>query len=78
MNTEASDSESALRRAKSRVSPALLQTPGVSGVGVHGGKLMVYLVTDSEDVREKVQAILLSNAPEVAYEYKVTGKFVKK
>lgn len=49
----------------------------VSGVGLHEGKLILYLATDSVSVRQKSKEIILKTAPGIAFDYVVTGKFKK-
>lgn len=64
-----------LREVKRRLSPLLLGIPGVSGLGIPGGKLTVYLAEDSEAVRKEVEAVLASEAPGTTVAYVVTGAF---
>jgi len=54
-----------------------MNMPEVSGVGLHEGKLIVYLATDSESLRQKAQEIIIKAAPGIAFDYVVTGKFKK-
>ncbi len=69
------DVEADPRELKRRLSPRLLGIRGVSGLGVPGGKLTVYLAEDSEAVRKQVEAILASEAPGARVAYVVTGAF---
>ncbi len=67
--------EADLREIKRRLSPRLLGIRGVSGLGIPGGRLTVYLVEDSETVRKEVEAALAAEAPGTAVAYVVTGAF---
>ena len=60
---------------KKRLSPGLLNIGGVSGVGIRGGTLTVYLEVDSKAVREAVEKFVGAEAAEVPVTYVVTGKF---
>ena len=53
----------ALKAAKDRLSPNLLRVPGVSGVGIAGGKLHMYLADDSETARNAVRDVVQAEAP---------------
>ena len=64
-----------LKERKRRLSPRLLNIRGVSGVGIPGGKLTVYLAEDSETVRKEVAAVLESDASDTPVAYVVTGPF---
>jgi hypothetical protein len=54
-----------------------LQLPGVSGIGVPNGRLTVYLESDSEEIRERVQEVLKTVSPEADVVFQVIGKFAK-
>jgi hypothetical protein len=62
---------------KQKVSPQILQLPGVSGIGVPKGRLTVYLEVDSDDVRERVRKVLDAVSPESEVAFLVTGKFTR-
>jgi hypothetical protein len=64
-----------LRALKARVSPRLLAIDGVTGVGIAGRTLAVYLEADSEAVRQEVAALLDAEAPGVPVSFTVTGWF---
>lgn len=66
---------SELQSLKRRLSPLLLRIPGVSGVGIPGGTLTVYLTDDSAQVRDTVSAVLRREAPGAMVDYVVTGPF---
>lgn len=63
------------RTLKKRLSPGLLNISGVSGVGISGGKLAIYLKVDSDTVRQAVEKVVGNEAPDVPVTYVVTGKF---
>ena len=63
------------RTLKKRLSPGLMNIAGVSGVGISGGTLAVYLEVDSDAVRQAVEKVVGNEAPDVPVTYVVTGKF---
>ena len=64
-----------LRNIKRRLSPHLLSLPGVSGVGIPGGTLTVYLADDSESVRRQVAEVVESVVPGTPVDCVLTGTF---
>jgi hypothetical protein len=64
-----------LRDLKQRLSPQLLHIAGISGVGISGEALAIYLEDDSAIVRQAVETILKNEAPDAPVTYVVTGKF---
>ncbi len=61
---------------KRRLSPKLMPLEGVSGVGVSGGKLAVYLVREAaEEELKKIRALIDSEAPGTEVEFVTTGEF---
>ena len=64
-----------LQNLKKRLSAGLLNIGGVSGVGISGGTIAVYLDTDSEAVRQEVEKVVAAEAADVRVSYVVTGKF---
>jgi len=64
-----------LGEVKRRLAPRLLRIKGVSGVGVRGGVLVVYLKRDAAAIRREVATILEGDAPGVRVDYIVTGEF---
>jgi hypothetical protein len=68
-------SEPELRTVKKRVSPQILSLAGISGVGISGGRLTVYLERDSEAVRQAVDKVVENVAPDVPILFVVTGIF---
>jgi hypothetical protein len=64
-----------VQELKRRVSPKLLQTRGVSGVGIREGVLTVYLTEDSDDVRRDAAATVEQEQPGAQVNFVVTGPF---
>ncbi len=60
---------------KQKISPQILQLPGVSGIGIPKGRLTIYLEVDSDDVRERVREVLKTVSPETDVIFMITGKF---
>jgi hypothetical protein len=58
---------------KRRLSARLLGVEGVSGVGLPGGRLTVYLVSDSEEIRRRVREVVEQLAPGAEPLFEVTG-----
>jgi hypothetical protein len=65
------------RALKRKVSSQILQVPGVSGIGVPGGRLTVYLEDDSDEVKNRVREVLKTVSPETAVVFQVIGTFAK-
>ena len=70
----ASDS---LNSIKGRVSAAVLQLPGVAGVGLPARGLTIYLEDDTAVVRERIAAALAGLKLTLDVHWEVTGKFGK-
>ncbi len=66
-----------LQEAKRRASEALLALTHVSGVGISGGKLAIYVTEDSPAVRDEVLGIVHEVAPSIEATFVVTGMFEK-
>lgn len=66
-----------LRDAKRRISSALLDAPGISGVGLRGGKVVVYLERDDPAVRDHATTAAKKLAPGVDVMFDVSGPFKK-
>jgi hypothetical protein len=64
-------------RLKQALSPVLLEIEGVCGVGLPGGQLTVYLVSDDPEVKGKVREVVARTAPTVTPRFEVTGAFQK-
>jgi len=60
---------------KRLLSPLLLEIKGVSGLGVPGGRLTVYLESESEEIRRRVRQAAAKVAPGAILEFEVTGPF---
>ena len=60
---------------KQRLSPHLLEVDGVSGVGVGGDRLNVYLEEDTQRIRDQVGKIIGEHAPNATVSFVVTGGF---
>ena len=67
--------EADIRKLKQRLSDRLLGIQGVSGIGIPGGRLTVYLAEDSEAVRQGVADLFQAEAPGTPVSYVVTGAF---
>jgi len=66
-----------LSQLKGRVSARLLSLPGVSGVGISGGSLVVYLRVDDPGARARALGIVAEEDPEAPVTFTVTGPFRK-
>ena len=62
---------------KRRISDALLDGGGVSGVGVRGKNIVVYVESDDAATRTRVEQVASRLAPGVTVVYEVTGRFGK-
>ena len=60
---------------KRLLSPRLLDVEGVSGLGLPGGKLTVYLSEDTEEVRGRVREVIAKLAPKTELAFEFTGPF---
>jgi hypothetical protein len=67
--------ESALVQLKQQLAPSLLSIEGVSGVGVGDGALLVYLVIDSDQVRDQALKVVRNVHPTVAVQFVLSGSF---
>jgi len=66
-----------LADAKRRISARLLDEKGVSGVGLRGRRVVVYLEADDAGVRRKAEQIAHEVAPGARLTFEVTGRFEK-
>ena len=66
-----------LLEVKRRISDALLDAGGVSGVGLRGESIVVYLETRDKAVRQRVQKTAARLAPKVSIVFEVAGRFEK-
>ena len=62
---------------KHRLSDALLDAGGVSGVGLRGESIVVYLETGDADTKQRVANTVARLAPKVPIVYEVAGRFEK-
>jgi hypothetical protein len=66
-----------LLEVKRRISDAVLDLNGVSGVGVRGRSVVVYLESDDAGTRARVEKMTARLAPKVTVVYEVAGRFEK-
>jgi len=69
--------QNALTQLKRQVSSKLLDLPGVSGVGLRGDSLVVYLATSEAALRERALSIIRDLAPGRPVIVEVSGTFGK-
>ena len=67
----------ALAAIKRKLSGTLLDVPGVSGVGLRGDHVVVYLESDDPRTRGEAEAIVRKIAPSTPVVYEVTGRLEK-
>jgi hypothetical protein len=67
--------ETQLLDLKRSLTPGLLATPGVSGVGVGDGVLHVYLGTDDPQLRGHVKDLVRAKEPSANVEFIISGDF---
>jgi hypothetical protein len=65
-----------IRDIKRRISAALLDTPGVSGVGIRDGRITIYLERDDAAVKTRARA-LAAKVDDVELQFDVAGRFGK-
>jgi hypothetical protein len=63
---------------KRRLSPKLLAVPGISGVGLRNGGVVVYLDEDADEVRETARSLVEADEPGTPLSFDVTGRFQKR
>jgi hypothetical protein len=61
--------------AKRRLSRRLVDEPGVSGVGIRGDRLVVYLASDGPGVRAKAREAARQLGVTAPLLFEVTGEF---
>jgi hypothetical protein len=66
-----------LLEVKRRISDALLDIDGVSGVGLRDDRVVVYLESDDAGTRKRAEKVATRLAAGVIVEYEVTGAFRK-
>jgi len=68
--------ENTLLEVKRRLSPKLMPLESVSGVGIAGGKLAIYLVREAaEKELKKIRELVDNEAPGTQLEFVTTGEF---
>lgn len=63
---------------KRRLSRRVLEIEGVSGIGVPGGCLTIYLEVDDPEVRRRVCQVIAKAAPRATPRFEVTGPIRKR
>jgi RNA-binding protein YhbY len=71
--TDATD----LADTKRKLSKRLLDESGVSGVGIRGKNLVVYLATDQPAIRRKAQEVARDIGVTVPLVFEISGEFRK-
>jgi hypothetical protein len=66
-----------LTDVKRKLSDKLLDTPGVSGVGLRGDRVVVYLESKDAKSRRSAERIAQAVAPTTSVIFEVTGRFGK-
>jgi hypothetical protein len=66
-----------MSEAKRKLSRRLLDEAGVSGVGIRGDRLVVYLTADESSVKKKAQDIAREVDVTAPLVFEVTGEFRK-
>ncbi len=69
--------ETPISEAKRRLSRRLLDEAGVSGVGIRGQRLVVYLTDDEPAVKQRARDIAREVNVTVPLVFEVTGEFRK-
>lgn len=64
-----------LKAAKRRISAAILDRPGVSGVGLRGECVVVYLESESAEIRDSLRQAADRAATGVPVIFEVAGTF---
>jgi len=66
-----------IAKAKRKLSGRLLDEAGVSGVGIRGERLVVYLTDDAPAVKQRARDIAREEKVTVPLVFEVTGEFRK-
>jgi len=69
--------ETPISKAKRRLSQRLLDEAGVSGVGIRGQRLVVYLTGDAAAVKQRARDIAREVNVTVPLVFEVSGEFRK-
>jgi hypothetical protein len=67
-----------LSETKRRVSKALLDEPGVSGVGLRDHAIVIYLASDDAGLRSEAETKARAIAPRARFVFDVAGEFRKR
>jgi hypothetical protein len=67
-----------IRETKRRISSALLDTPGISGVGLRGERVVIYLERDDAKLRQHASTVAKGIAPDVSLLFEHSGPFSKR
>jgi hypothetical protein len=74
-DAQARASRDAALAAKRRLSPVLLALEGVTGLGVQGDEVVVYVTDESADVRERIVRALRDRGEAPRWRCEATGGF---
>jgi len=69
--------EKNLAEVKRAASETLLNRPGVSGLGLRGDGVVVYLESDDASIRREVERIIQQIAPSTPVYFERTGRIRK-
>jgi len=69
--------EKTLAEVKRAASETLLNRPGVSGLGLRGDGVVVYLESDDARIRQEAERIVEQIAPSTPVYFEITGRIGK-
>ena len=69
--------EKNLAEVKRAASETLLNRPGVSGLGLRGDGVVVYLESDDASIRREAERIIEQIAPSTPVYFELTGRIKK-
>jgi hypothetical protein len=70
--------EKTLAEIKRAASKTLLNRPGVSGLGLRGDGVVVYLESDDAGIRQEAERIVQQIAPSTPVYFELTGRIEKR
>ena len=70
--------EKTLAEIKRAASKTLLNRPGVSGLGLRGDGVVVYLESDDAGIRKEAERIVEQIAPSTPVYFELTGRIEKR